>query len=68
MFRTGFLSTKTPDEGQKTCLKHAEFYSKNKFDELVYLVGFIIRMHHDAWSCECQPLLHSDTQANFSLC
>jgi len=34
----------TPDNGQKNCPKYAEFYSKNKFEELVYLVGFIIRM------------------------
>jgi len=25
------------------CPKHAEFYSKNKFEKLVHLVGFIIR-------------------------
>jgi len=34
----------TPDDGQKTCLKHVEFYSKNKFEKLVHLVGFIIRI------------------------
>jgi len=34
----------TPDDGQKTCPKHVEFYSKNKFEKLVHLVGFIIRM------------------------
>jgi hypothetical protein len=34
---------KTPDDGQRNCLKHAEFYSKNKFEKLVHLVGFIIR-------------------------
>jgi len=33
----------TPDDGQKTCPKHVEFYSKNKFEKLVHLVGFIIR-------------------------
>jgi len=33
----------TPDDGQKTCPKHVEFYSKNKFEKLVYLFGFIIR-------------------------
>ena len=27
------------------CPKHVEFYSKNKFEKLVHLVGFIIRMH-----------------------
>ena len=26
------------------CPKHVEFYSKNKFDKLVNLVGFIIRV------------------------
>ena len=33
---------KTPDDGQKNCPKHVEFYSKNKFEKLVRLVGFII--------------------------
>ena len=33
----------TPDDGQKTCPKHVEFYSKNKLEKLVHLVGFIIR-------------------------
>jgi len=32
----------TPDDRQKTCQKHVEFYSKNKFEKLVDLVGFII--------------------------
>jgi len=36
-------TVKTPDDGQRNCLKHVEFYSKNKFEELVHLVGFIIR-------------------------
>jgi len=34
---------KTPDDGQRNCPKYADFYSKNKFEKLVYLVGFIIR-------------------------
>jgi hypothetical protein len=34
----------TPDDGQKTCPKHVEFYSKNKFEKLVHIFGFIIRM------------------------
>jgi len=38
-------SEKTPDDGQRNCLKHIEFYSKNKFEKLVHLVGFIIRMY-----------------------
>ena len=43
-----------PDDGQKNCPKHAEFYSKNKFEKLVHLVGFIIRVYHDARSPERQ--------------
>ena len=35
---------KTPDDGQRNCSKHVEFYSKNKFEKLVHLVGFIIRI------------------------
>jgi len=35
-------SKKTPDDGQRSCPKHVEFYSKNKFEKLVHLVGFII--------------------------
>jgi len=30
--------------------EHVEFYSKNKFEKLVHLVGFIIRIYHDARS------------------
>jgi len=44
----------TPDDGQKNCPKHADFDSKNKCEKSVHLVGFIIRMYHDARSCECQ--------------
>ena len=38
--------------------KHVEFYSKNKFEKLVhlvgYIVGYIIRIYHDARSSERQ--------------
>jgi hypothetical protein len=34
---------KTPKDGQRNCPKHVEFYSKNKFEKLVRLVGFVIR-------------------------
>jgi len=47
---------KTPDDGQRNYPKHVEFYSKNKFEKLVHLVGFIVRIHfwttrhlHSAW-------------------
>jgi len=45
---------KTPDDGQRNCSKHVEFYYKNKFEKLVHLVGFIMRICHDARSPERQ--------------
>jgi len=42
------LCIKTPDDGQKTCPKHVEFYFKNKFEKLMHLVGFIIRIQGEA--------------------
>jgi len=45
---------KTPDDGQKNCPKRVQFYSKNKFEKLVHLFGFIIRTYHDARSAERQ--------------
>ena len=45
---------KTPDDGHRNCPKHVEFYSKNKFEKLVHLVGFIIRFYHDARAPEGQ--------------
>jgi len=35
---------KTPVDGQRNCPKHVEFYSKNKFEKLLHLVGFIVRI------------------------
>jgi len=37
------VQQKTPDDGQRNCPKHVEFYFKNKFEKLVHLVGFIVR-------------------------
>jgi len=43
-YTVAVFTVKTPDDGQRNCPKHVEFYSKNKFEKLVHLVGFIIRM------------------------
>ena len=32
---------KTPDDGQRNCPKHVEFYFKKKFEKLVHLVGLL---------------------------
>ena len=51
-----YVQWKTSDDGQRKCPKHAEFYSKNKFEKFMHLVGFIIRICHDARSPERQTL------------
>ena len=48
------VQRKTPDDRQRNCPKHVEFYSKNKFEKSVYQFGFIIRIYHDARSPERQ--------------
>jgi len=45
---------KTPDDGQRNCLKHVEFYSKNKLRKVVHIVGSILRIYHDVRSQEGQ--------------
>ena len=45
---------RTPDDGQRNCPKHLEFYSKNKFEKFVHLVGFVIIIYQDARSPERQ--------------
>jgi hypothetical protein len=32
---------KTPDDGQRNCLKHVEFLDKNKFGKISSSIGFI---------------------------
>ena len=54
IYRLLCVQWKTPDDGEKNCPKHVEFHSKNKFEKLVHLVGFIIRICHDARSHERQ--------------
>jgi len=45
---------KNPDDVQRNCPKHVEFYSKNKFGKLAQVVGFIIRIYDDAPPPEIQ--------------
>jgi len=57
MFRRAPLlcvQRKTPDDGQRNSPKHVEFYSRTKFEKLVHLVGFIIRIYHDVLSPQCE--------------
>ena len=60
---------KTPDDGQRNCPKHVEIYSKNKFEKLVHLVCFIVRIYHDARSPERQNSIPPVTSLHeFSPC
>jgi len=48
VYHTGLLTAGEQDQDGTSwsCPKHVEFYSKNKFEKLVHLVGFIIRIIH----------------------
>ena len=48
----------TPDDGQRDCPKHVDFYFKNKLEISVHLVGFIIRIYYDVRCSECQNPQH----------
>jgi len=57
------LQWKTPDDWQRNSPKHVEFYSKNKFEKLVHLVGFITRIRSFPFNpgrCFLWPLLNLD--------
>jgi hypothetical protein len=51
------VQCKTSGDGHRNCPKHVEFYSKNKFEKIVHLVGFIVQIYHDARSHERQTIV-----------
>jgi len=53
-------TVKTPYDGHRNCPKHVKFYSKNKFEKLVHLFGFIIKNFHDARSPKRQTEIVSE--------
>jgi len=53
-FSNLFLEQNSTCFGQFLCPKHVEFYSQNKFEKLVHLVGFNITIYRDARSPEHQ--------------
>ena len=46
-YTTAVCTVKNSDSGQGNSPKHVEFHSKNKFEKIVHLVGFIIRQKLD---------------------
>jgi hypothetical protein len=57
IYHSCMYSAKTPDDGQRNSPKHVEFHSKNKFEKLVHLVGFIIRKSELICSMYCLYLM-----------
>jgi len=51
-----YVQWKTPDDGHRNCPKHVEFYSKNKFEKLVHLVGFFYKDRLPSWRAEYKTL------------
>jgi len=55
-------SKKTPDDGQRNCPKHVEFYSKNKFEKILHLIGFTagiyIHMYKHSLHSEMFPYIN----------
>jgi len=57
----------TPDDGQRNCPKHVEFYHKNKFEKLVHLVGFIIRTERDMFTIELACVSRNKPLTTFTI-
>ena len=51
---------KTPDDGQRNCLKHVEFFDKNKFGKLVHLLVLLKRSFIVLHSLYIQQLYVND--------
>jgi len=63
-------TVKIPDDVQRNCPKHVKFYSVNKFEKLVHLVGFIIRMLPLSFGCGLHQnhfILHPEIIQTFFL-
>ena len=58
-------SEKTPDDGQRNCPKHVEFYSKNESEKSVHLVGFIIRIHNAKFTPYMFKMTVSESRTGF---
>ena len=65
-YTTAVCTVKSSLWWSRSCPKHVEFYSKNKFEKLVYLVGFIIWIYHDARSPERQKHLYKSPRCQIS--
>ena len=61
-----FRPDPAPDDGQRNCPKHVEFYSKHKFEKLVHLFDFIIRSTRDALLSQFRVLFVGDSQSLLS--
>ena len=58
------IQWKIPDDGRRNCPKHVEFYSKNKFEKLVHLVGLITGIPWQVWVIFCAIWTVSDSPSH----
>ena len=65
MIYTVAVFTVTPNDGQRNCPKHVDLHSKNKFEKLVHLYGFIIRNQHSEVCTATTSLLFMLANADF---
>ena len=63
-----FIQQQTPDDGQKTCPKRVEFYFKNIFKKLVYLVGFVIRINGIEGNFFTNKVVSTERKSTFDSC
>ena len=55
------VKQKTPDDGQRKCPEHVEFFDKIKFGKFVGLVDFLKRKsysHIQSFRLESHPMIH----------
>ena len=64
------VKKKKTNGGQRNCLKHVEFHSKNKSEKLVHLVGFIVRNYCILYlvNCTCPLGLLSIVKSPLKVC
>jgi hypothetical protein len=65
---------RTHDDRQSDCPKYVEFHSKNKFEKSAHLIGFIIRIFHDArshkrqiWNAKIATVTYPRTLNNLTI-
>jgi len=62
-----YSEKKIPDDGQRNCPEHVEFYSKNKFEKLAHLVGFVMRTGRDMFTIQLDCISRNKPLTTFTI-